>query len=548
MDTMHSEIEQYLDALRRDACYVVEKVLKTSVYEATEVVYFVGENGSKQGPMIRKRFAAMPGGGPGMGKAYERIWKIQREGKRFLYIPHIFEYYSTEDSNVVIMEYVSGETLSDLIYRLDPSPQLACKVFPDICAAVIELHECFDTPLIHRDLKPSNVMISRSGAVTLIDFGIARVFDESAETDTYHFGTRSYAPPEQFGFGQTSVRSDVYALGMLLYYCLTERNPTPSMAGTDFEDVPVVFRPILSKATAFDPKDRFASAADLRDAFCEAAKAFRTGENETRPNGARPNELQPNEMQLNEMRLIELRPNEAQLGEIQSNKVRQVASESDAAMFHVKHSEPTKVENNALLRSDVETELPRRSDFSVQNAAALTSPDRYIAVYGARSDETQIYHSENDGENGREIVSRETISSGESYSSAEPIFMDERSRSGKMHLPIWLGMLWNVLVLFFWAIFIAAGILAVVAPPPQNQEIPVAVNAALAIGLVGCCCSAIAFALLDKRLLRKAFAKRAPRFANSSRKQLLKDCILLFAIGIVIAFVASFANVLLESF
>lgn len=81
--------------------------------------------------------------------------------------------------------------------------------------------------------------------LTIIDFGIARAFREGAAGDTAHFGTRCYAPPEQFGYGQTDERSDVYALGMLLYYLLAERDPSPSVAAAGFAgpEVPFALRP-----------------------------------------------------------------------------------------------------------------------------------------------------------------------------------------------------------------------------------------------------------------------------------------------------------------
>lgn len=85
--------------------------------------------------------------------------------------------------------------------------------------------------MIHRDLKPSNIIVTGANytpddgltfsSLVIIDLGIARVWRDGADADTVKFGTRPYAPPEQYGFGQTSVRSDVYALGALLFFCLT---------------------------------------------------------------------------------------------------------------------------------------------------------------------------------------------------------------------------------------------------------------------------------------------------------------------------------------
>ncbi|HIW75131.1 MULTISPECIES: serine/threonine protein kinase [Gordonibacter] len=265
---MSDELAEHLDTLARDACYRTDVVLKSSPFETTERVYFKGENGAELGPFVRKAIDR----DAGLGIAYERICAAQKAGRRFRYLPHIMDCYDVGGKLVVVMEYVGGETLAEVVYRCDPSIALACDVFPRLCDAVTELHEGFDVPLIHRDLKPSNIMLSRD-SMTIIDFGIARAFKEDSDEDTRHFGTRAYAPPEQFGFGQTDVRSDVYALGMLLYFCLTEKTPDAKARKADFreEGLPEPFRAVIERAAAFDPADRFASASELKRAFCEAA-------------------------------------------------------------------------------------------------------------------------------------------------------------------------------------------------------------------------------------------------------------------------------------
>lgn len=264
MQGMEEELTAYLAALERDACYRVDRVLKSDGATATELVFFVGANGSERGPYLRKRFAA----DAGLGRAYQRIWEAQRAGRRFAYLPRIEECYTTGDELVVVSEYVQGETLAEVVYRCDPSVALAADVFPRLCDAVSELHGAFDPPIIHRDLKPSNVILSQN-ALTLIDFGIARTYDAGADSDTHRFGTRAYAPSEQFGFGQTDVRSDVYALGMLLYYLLTERTPDAAARrqGWRAAGVPEPLRRVVERAAAFDPADRYASAGELKASF-----------------------------------------------------------------------------------------------------------------------------------------------------------------------------------------------------------------------------------------------------------------------------------------
>ncbi len=265
---MEDELSNYLAALDRDGCYRADAVLKRGDFETTERVYFVGENGAELGPFVRKRLAE------GLGGAYERVFEAQRHGVRLPHLPRIVECHRRDDQLVVVMEHVAGETLADAVghagsasSRLD----LVRRIFPDLCDAVSELHERFDPPLIHRDLKPGNVMVSLGG-VTLIDLGIARSWHEGAERDTTRFGTRAYAPPEQFGFGQTDVTSDVYALGMLLFFCLTGCDPSPADRERGFarDDVPERLRVVIAQATELDPADRLPSARSLKDALISA--------------------------------------------------------------------------------------------------------------------------------------------------------------------------------------------------------------------------------------------------------------------------------------
>ncbi len=264
---MADKLQEHLNSLARDACYRVCSTLKESEFETTDVVCFSAGNGAELGPFVRKRIKRFAG----LGNAYGRVFEAQARGRRFLYLPRIIDCYNAGECLVVIMEYVEGATLEETVRLQGPSVAAARKWFAPACDAVTSLHETFDPPIIHRDLKPSNIIVSPEG-LTLIDLGIARSYNEGVDADTRHFGTRSYAPPEQFGFAQTDERSDVYALGNVLAFLLTgrsagERRDECESGG---QDVPPSLSRVVSQATSLDPDQRFQSVQDLKAAFLEA--------------------------------------------------------------------------------------------------------------------------------------------------------------------------------------------------------------------------------------------------------------------------------------
>ena len=261
-DELTALLFEHLASLDRDDSYRVERVLKLSDVETTELVYFEGSGGGSLGPFVRKRIDASVQ----IGGAYERLFAAQRAGRRFEHLPRIVDCRRVGDELDVVMEYVEGETLEALVGRLGATPDYARGLFGAPCDAAAELHAGFamagERPVlvIHRDLKPSNIIVSgvrysvdagmTFSSLVIIDLGIARVWRDGADADTVKFGTRPYAPPEQYGFGQTSVRSDVYALGALLFFCLTGTDPKP---GRDMREQcePSTFPPRLPMLSAW---------------------------------------------------------------------------------------------------------------------------------------------------------------------------------------------------------------------------------------------------------------------------------------------------------
>ena len=277
-DELTAALAEHLASLDRDDSYRVERVLKRSSVETTELVYFEGTGGGSLGPFVRKRIDASAQ----IGGAYERLFAAQRAGRRFEHLPRIVDCRRAGDELCVVMEYIEGETLEALVGRLGATPDYARELFGALCDAAAELHDGFAaagepaSPVIHRDLKPSNIVVSgvsyvpdagmTFSSLVIIDLGIARVWRDGADADTVKFGTRPYAPPEQYGFGQTSVRSDVYALGALLFFCLTGADPKPGRGMREQCEacgVPVPLADVICMAMALDPARRFASARAL---------------------------------------------------------------------------------------------------------------------------------------------------------------------------------------------------------------------------------------------------------------------------------------------
>ena len=277
-DELTAALVEHLASLDRDDSYRVERVLKRSSVETTELVYFEGTGGGSLGPFVRKRIDASAQ----IGGAYGRLFAAQRAGRRFEHLPRIVDCRRVGDELNVVMEYIEGETLRALVYRLGATPDYARELYPALCDAVGGLHAGFamagetSAPVIHRDLKPSNIIVTGANytpddgltfsSLVIIDLGIARVWRDGADADTVKFGTRPYAPPEQYGFGQTSVRSDVYALGALLFFCLTGVDPKPGLdmrEQCEARGIPTPLSDAVCMSMALDPAKRFASAKAL---------------------------------------------------------------------------------------------------------------------------------------------------------------------------------------------------------------------------------------------------------------------------------------------
>ena len=127
-----------------------------------------------------------------------------------------------ENKAVVIEEYISGDILADKIENKNITKEDALDY---TCQLLEVLSELEKVNIVHRDITPKNILISSDNVVKLIDFGIWRNTKEGRTKDTTILGTAGYAAPEQFGFMQTDIRSDIYSIGVVFHEMLTGKMP-----------------------------------------------------------------------------------------------------------------------------------------------------------------------------------------------------------------------------------------------------------------------------------------------------------------------------------
>ena len=167
-------------------------------------------------------------------------------------LPQLYYITETKSETITSEEYITGTSLAQ--YRQDGrflTPQEAEKILLALCDGLAAMHAL---DIIHRDIKPAHILIEKDGTPRLIDFDTCRLLKDNQREDTELLGTKTYAPPEQFGFQQTDCRSDIYALGQTISELLP-----PNYQGK--------LRPILKRCQRLDPADRYQSMQELKAAI-----------------------------------------------------------------------------------------------------------------------------------------------------------------------------------------------------------------------------------------------------------------------------------------
>jgi serine/threonine protein kinase/Tfp pilus assembly protein PilF len=289
--------------------------MKRKTIEHYEIVRRLGAGGSGvvylandtllQRPVVLKILRS------GLMSAEQLRTTILREARLASAIEHpnvcgIYEVGESKEGGYIVMQYVPGQSLDQLIAKGPGSPQLVLSVGIQVADGLQAAHAL---GIFHRDLKPQNVMLTDGGLAKILDFGLARrlhpedaSFDPTkpalakdaslAATYTARGGTIRYMAPEQFVTGQSSVQSDIWALGVILYELVSGRYPFARPDAEDFQAIRAIqfsdppdlseivpgvsaeLKSIIATCLEKNPVARYTSAAQVREALKTIMKAL----------------------------------------------------------------------------------------------------------------------------------------------------------------------------------------------------------------------------------------------------------------------------------
>lgn len=197
-------------------------------------------------------------------------------------IPRIFDYFTQDERSYLVMEFIKGKNLEQVINEQEGfiSEETVIRWAIELCDVLAYMHNHQPDAIIFRDMKPSNIMLGQHDNIVLVDFGIARPF-QTGQRGT-QVGTEGYSPPEQYRGDATPV-ADVYALGATLHHLLTKRDPRLEAPFSFAErpirkinpNISVELETIVNTALNYNPSERLKDAATMKESIIAVAQ--RTG-------------------------------------------------------------------------------------------------------------------------------------------------------------------------------------------------------------------------------------------------------------------------------
>lgn len=199
-----------------------------------------------------------------LSEMYQKLKYIRHEN-----LVAVYDVLFFEGNTYVVEENIDGETLAEHLNNYGPfSEKEVLYIVQNVCEALQQLHYQIP-PLIHRDIKPSNVMIRDDKTVKLIDFETVREYREDKKEDTVLLGTKEYASPEHYGYGQTDMTSDIYSIGVMMNELLT---------GEILADHKAIYQgkllSVIKKCIQVDARRRYQSVQELQKVLCSYEKPW----------------------------------------------------------------------------------------------------------------------------------------------------------------------------------------------------------------------------------------------------------------------------------
>src|SRR3954452_2958751 len=222
--------------------------------------------------------------------------RFEREAKVGASLSHpnlvtVFDTVADDEGVLIVMEYVEGENLAELMSRERVPAEQAVSILRQVAGALDHAHQA---GVVHRDVKPANILISPDGKAKVVDLGIATASERTQITQAGTvLGTPSYMAPEQLEGGNITKAVDIYALGAVAYELLCGKKartgrtpveiahqissgPTPDIRG-EWSDAPPAAADVLQKAMSRDPRDSQATAGQLARGLDDAFKTTEPG-------------------------------------------------------------------------------------------------------------------------------------------------------------------------------------------------------------------------------------------------------------------------------
>jgi serine/threonine protein kinase len=227
-----------------------------------------------------------------MARDPEAVERFYREARAVAALDHpnivrAHDIDREDDLHFLVMEYIDGNNLFDIIRR--HGPMAVARAAHYIRQAALGLQHAHEAGLVHRDIKPGNLLLDRNGVVKVLDLGLARFFNEDEENLSRDqevgnvLGTADYLAPEQVADSRVDIRADIYSLGVTLYYLLSGKSPfhegtvsqkliwhqvrQPKPIRLHRPDIPQDLAVVLEKMMAKDPFERYQSPMEVAEAL-----------------------------------------------------------------------------------------------------------------------------------------------------------------------------------------------------------------------------------------------------------------------------------------